>query len=210
MTSDSDRIYSEFVDAWNAGERPDVDDYLARVGEPERASLAGELAAFLTFAPTPPYDERALREIRADPVVAEALAAARDRAGLLPALLRRRRERLRLSPGTLAERVAGELGLAPAQRAKAAAYLERWERGELESRRVSRRVFEALAGALGVARDELERAADAGSWAAAPAFRSAAPGEPAAAPYLETLADALATPGEHERDEIDELFLGGR
>jgi hypothetical protein len=82
----------------------------------------------------------------------------------------------------------------------------------LEPTRVSRRVFEALGRVLGLAGSELERAADTGGWtpAAAPVFRARKDAASAAARHLEVLADALATPGGEARDEVDELFLGGR
>ena len=52
MSTDREQILSEFVDAWNAGRRPDADDYLARVHEADRDELAAELTAFLRFAPS--------------------------------------------------------------------------------------------------------------------------------------------------------------
>ena len=97
MPPDPDRVLSEFIDAWNAGRRPDVDEYLARVDQSERDDLAAELTAFLAFAPTPEYSDASLEAIRADPIVASALAGARGRAGLLPSLLVRLRSRLGLS-----------------------------------------------------------------------------------------------------------------
>ena len=87
MTFDRDRILSEFIDAWNAGSRPDVDDYLARAPAEEQGELADQLLSFLTFAPTPSYDDDALAAIRAEPIVAAALAAPAQRGGLLPSLL---------------------------------------------------------------------------------------------------------------------------
>src|SRR3954470_13953937 len=92
VTSDRDRILSEFIDAWNAGRRPDVDDYLARVPDEERGELADQLVSFMSFAPTPTYSDAALDAIRAEPVVAAAHAAAEERSGLLPALLTGLRE----------------------------------------------------------------------------------------------------------------------
>ncbi len=210
MTIDRDRILSDFIDAWNAGKRPEVDDYLDRVPAEEREELAQELMSFLTFAPTPSYSEATLSEIRAEPVVAQALGAAAQRSGLLPPLLGRLRKRLGLSTAQLAGALARELGLPEAHQDKTAGYLERWERGELASARVSRRVFEGMARVLGVPRAELEGAADAGGWAAAPVFRAGGAAAEEAAPYLELLADALETPGEAARDEVDDLFLGGR
>ncbi len=211
MASDLDRTLSQFIDAWNAGRRPDVDEHLARVPEAQREELAGELMAFLRFAPTPSYSEGTLREIRAEPAVVEALGTAGERSGLLPVLLRRLRERLGLSAGQLAGELVRDLGMAEEAGAKTATYLERWERGELASARVSRRVFEgSRARVLGVPRTELEGAADVGGWATAPVFRAEGDAAQSAAPYLELLADALETPGEAGRDEVDDLFLGGR
>jgi transcriptional regulator with XRE-family HTH domain len=209
VASESDRILSDFIDAWNAGERPDVDDHLARAPEAEREDLADALASFLAFAPTPAYSEQALAEIRAEPIVAEALDAGGERSGLMPALLRRLRERLGLSTEQLASELARVLGLGEERRPKTAAYLQRWERGELSSARVSQRVFDGLAGIFGVPRSELEGAADLGA-RVAPVFRASGPEAPAAAPHLELLADALQTPADAEHDEVDDLFLSGR
>jgi transcriptional regulator with XRE-family HTH domain len=213
-TTDRDRILSEFIDAWNAGRRPDVDDYVARVDESERDELADALMAFLRFAPTPLYSDEALQEIRADPIVAEALAAAGGRAGLLPSLFVRLRVRLGLSNADVAGELVESLSL-PADRApKTASYLDRLERGELEPSRISGRVFDALARVFGVPRSELEGAGDVGGWAAprapAAAFRASDEAADAAAPHLDLLAKGLTTPGDAARDEVDDLFLGGR
>jgi hypothetical protein len=213
-TTDRDRILSEFIDAWNAGRRPDVDEYLARVDESERGELAGELTAFLRFAPTPEYSDEALAAIRADPIVAEALAAARGRAGLLPALVVRLRSRLGLSNTEVAGELVRSLDLPEDRAPKTASYLERLERGELEPSRISERVFEALARLFGVPRGELEGAGDVGGWAApappAAAFRASDEAAEETAPHLDLLARGLATPGDAARDEVDDLFLGGR
>jgi len=210
VTSDRDRTLSDFMDAWNAGERPDVDDYLARVPTAQREELAEQLMTFLSFAPTPAYSEATLAEIRAEPVVVAALRAASGRAGLLPALIGRLRARLGLSTEQLAGELVRELGLAEKHAAKTTSYLDRWERGELASAPVSRRVFDGLARSLQVPRVELEGAADAGGRAPAPVFRADGDAAQATAPYLELLADALEAPSDAERDEVDDLFLGGR
>jgi transcriptional regulator with XRE-family HTH domain len=212
VTSDRDRVLSEFIDAWNAGRRPDVDDYVARVAPEERGELADRLIAFLSFAPTPPYSDAALEAIRAEPVVAGALAAPGERGGLLPALLTRLRQRSSMSTPQLAGALVRALDLAGSRREKTAAYLERLERGELEPTRVSRRVFEALARVLGVPRDELEAAGDLGGWGPRPAtmFRADDDAARAVSRHLDILAEALEAPGGEGRDEVDDLFLGGR
>jgi hypothetical protein len=211
-----EQVLSEFIDAWNAGKRPEVDDYIARVPEDERDALGEELLAFLTFAPTPEYSDEALAAIEAQPAVIETLRAAR-RSSMLPDLLKRLRERIGLSTDEVAGELVGELGLAADRKSKTAGYLGQLEDGSLEPTRVSRRVFEALGRVLGLAGSELEGAADTGQWtpviaqmAPAPVFRAEKDAAKEASRHFEVLADALAAPGGAARDEVDELFLGGR
>src|SRR3954469_4170523 len=97
MRSVREQVLSEFVDAWNAGERPDVDDYIARVAAQEQDALGSELATFLTFAPTPEYSDAALTAIRADPALTAALGAESAGRGVFGALLARVRERMGLT-----------------------------------------------------------------------------------------------------------------
>ncbi|MDQ4049242.1 MAG: hypothetical protein M3131_07665 [Actinomycetota bacterium] len=216
MTPERDQILSEFIDAWNAGERPDVDDYLARTPADEQGELADQLVTFLSVAPTPAYSDEALAAIRAEPIVAEVLAAPAERGGLLPRLLTTLRERFDVTTPQLAGELVRELGLPGDRASKTASYLERLEHGELEPARVSRRIFDALGRVFGVSRAELEGAGDLSGWAprpamaAGPVFRAEDDAAEAITPHLELLADALATPGSAERDEVDDLFLGGR
>ena len=215
MTPDRDRILSEFIDAWNAGERPDVDDYLARAPAEERGELADQLVSFLSVAPTPAYSDAALAAIRADPIVAEVLAAPEQRGGLLPMLLSTLRERFGVTTPQLAGELVRELDLPSDRQEKTASYLDRLERGELEPTRVSRRVFDALARLFRVPRAELEGAGDLGGFgppamAAGAVFRAEEDAAEAVAPHLELLAEALAAPGSEDRDVVDDLFLGGR
>ena len=215
-----DQILSEFIDAWNAGARPDVDDYLARASESDRGELAEQLVSFMTFAPTPAYSDEALAAIRGDPIVAEALGAPSGRGGVLPTLLVALRRRLSWTTPQVAGELARELEVSDENTSKIAAYLDRLERRELDPSGVSSRVFDGLARLFGVPRDELEDAADLGGWAlrAAPAPGRAAiafrAGDKEAAEDarddLELLARALHAPGAAARDEVDELFLGGR
>lgn len=207
-----ERILSEFIDAWNAGRRPDVDEHVARAPAGERSELADDLLAFLAFAPTPSYGDAELAAIRAEPIVTEALAAPGERGGLLPALMPRLRERSSLSTPELAAELVGALDLPRDRAEKTAGYLERLEGGELEPARISRRVFDALARVLGVPRRELEGAGDLSGWGPtpAPAFRADEDAAEAISPHLELLGDALAAPGGAARDEVDDLFLGGR
>ena len=211
MSATREQVLSEFIDAWNAGKRPEVDDYIARVPEEEQAALGEELMTFLTFAPTPEYSDEALAAIKA-----ETLAVGAERSGVLAALLARLRERLGMSTADVAGELVGELGLGAEQAPKTAGYLERLEQGKLETARISRKVFDALGKLFGVPSNELEAAADYGGRRvspvaqAAPVFRADEDAAAAAARHLEVLADALAAPGREQRDEVDDLFLGGR
>lgn len=209
MTPTREQVLSEFIDAWNAGRRPDVDDYVARVAADEQAALVEELADFLALAPTPSYSDDALRQIRAE--IAEATDEQRP---LLGALLARLRERFGLSTADLAGELAAELELSERQVPKTASYLEQLETGALEPTRVSRRVFDALGKLFRLPGSEFEGAADLGGWsrpaAAGAVFRADEDADIRMGSRLEALADALAAPGEADRDEVDDLFMGGR
>jgi hypothetical protein len=211
VTTDRDRVLSQFIDAWNAGRRPDVDAYLERVPAEERPALAEALSSFLTWAPTPRYSGAALGEIAAEPAV-RAATSGEPWAALLPPL----RRRAALSTAELAARVVDSFRLPPASAGKTERYLARMEAGELAPAGVSRRLLEGLARILGVPARELEAAGDLGAPAAAPPapaparFRAAPGAADAVREDLELLADALSAAPAEEWDEVDVLFRGGR
>jgi transcriptional regulator with XRE-family HTH domain len=209
--SDADRILSEFIDAWNAGRRPRVDEYLARADPDEREALAQALDDWLMLAPAPAYDEAARRAIREEPSLRAAADAVRRQPGRWPELLPSLRERAGIRLRDLAARVTAAFGL-PGDEARAEAYLERMERGDLDPQRVSRRMLDALGAALGVSGAELARAGGLRPSAGAPAalFRAE---EDAAASFkeeLDALSRAAVTPSPAPMDELDRLFCGGR
>lgn len=213
-----EQVLSEFIDAWNAGQRPDVDEYIARVPADEQAALSDELLSFLSLAPTPEYSDAAMAAIEAEPALIEALRGSTGKTSLLPDLLKRLRERIGMSTVDVAGELVGELGLAGDRTVKTAGYLEQLEEGRLEPSRVSRRVFDALGRIFGLGGSELEGAADTGgrtpvpapAASVAPVFRAKRGAAELAGHHLEVIADALAAPGGEPRDEVDELFLGGR
>ena len=206
---DREQLLSEFIDAWNAGERPEAEAYIERAEIADREELASELVAFLSFAPTPSYSEETLHAIEAE-------VPALPQRGVLASLLQAARRRVGIESQDLAAALVAELELPDSAQPKTAGYIERLEKGDLDGARVSRKVFEALGRLLRVPREQLEGAADLPAWAApaapaaAPVFRASETPMPAAARSIDLLADALATPGKSERDAVDELFLGGR
>src|SRR4051794_10299674 len=183
-----EQVLSEFIDAWNAGKRPEADEYIARVPADEQASLSEELLSFLSFAPTPAYSDATMAAIEAEPALIETLRGTAGKSGLLPDLLSRLRERFGMSTDDVARELVGELGLPDDRKSKTAGYLERLEQGRLEPARVSRRVFDALGRVFGLAGSELEGAADAGRWTPIPPPAAAA----AAAPVFRADKDAAA------------------
>jgi len=206
---DPDRILSDFIDAWNAGRRPDADEYVGRADEPDRAPLASDIVAFLAFAPTPEYDDAALAAIRAEPAVVAGAAATRAPGGLWPSLLPQLRGRASLSTGRLAAALVGALGLSPGSEAKTRDYLERLEAGELAPRGLSGRLLDGLARLLEVPRAVLDGAGGFGTAPAPALFRAEGPRAEELRDDLDVLADALAAPAGGDWDEVDDLFRGG-
>jgi hypothetical protein len=209
VAPDPDRILSDFVDAWNAGRRPDLDEHLARAPAGDREQLLADITAFVAFAPTPDYDDAALAAIRAQPAVAAGAAATAAPGGLWPALLPRLRERAALSTAQLAAGLVGALGLPADREPKTRGYLERLEAGELEPRGLSGRLLDALARVLGVPRADLEGASVFGAPAAAALFRAEGPAAETLRADLDVIADALAAPSGAGWDDVDELFRSG-
>jgi len=193
MSEPSDKLLSEFVDAWNAGSRPRVGDFLDRAAPAERYELADRLDDWLTMAPAPAYSEQALADIRAE--MAE-LAP-------LPEVLPGLRERAGLKLRDLAARVTATFGLA-GEEERTENYLRQLERGELDETRVSRRLLDALADALGVAALRGATAAPGGAM-----FRAAPGAGMMFEADLEVLSQAAMAPAPPPMDELDRLFLGG-
>jgi hypothetical protein len=203
VSAERDALLSEFIDAWNGGRRPRLEDFLERAAPADRDDLADDVATFVALADAPALDPAVLA---AEPVVREVVAALDAQAGLWPALLPRLRARARLRVDELAGRLAAALGVGGAE-AKTAGYLRAMEDGTLEPAGVSRRVLDALGRLLDA--DPAELAA-AGRFAAPSGalFRTDAP-DPDVAERLDVLADALATPSPATWDDVDRLFRGG-
>jgi hypothetical protein len=206
-----DRLLNEFVEAWNAGDRPQVDDYVERAPEGERNELAGLIGAFLEIAPTPPYSPDQLDTLRKDPLVQAIAQLAEDEPGPTP--LPRLRERAKLKRDQVVEALARVLGF-PDKQQKIRRYYHWLEIGTITPGQVSQRVVDALADILHVTPKDVEQAG---------AFFHLSP-EPAANMFLrrdeygnEILTDeelelaASRSPIPQENwDEVDRLFLGGR
>lgn len=198
----TDRLLSEFIDAWTAGRRPDVDEYLERAGPDDRADLEEAIDAFLDTSPIPRYDEATLTVLRADPDV-QAMADAVSWEAVMPRL----RKRAGLGVKDLAAALRRAFAWDEPGERKAADYLEQLEEGSLPPGRVSRRVREALAGALRVPAGTLEAAAAA--WRPEPGllWRADEPAQAEVGRHLDALASALGTAA--EEDDVDRAFTGG-
>jgi hypothetical protein len=181
----TDLLLSDFIDAWNAGRRPRVRDYLARLPDgPERDALADAITDWLSVAPAPAYPARVRAAIREEVAHAFELAGLRERAGF--------------SVRELAQRLAGAFGFGDVDRAET--YLLQLETGELDASRVSRRLLDALGGLLG--------ATPAFRPAAGTLFRAEAADE-AVRLDIELLSRAALSPAPAPMDDLDRLFTGG-
>ena len=166
MSDAIDMVLSDFIDAWNAGRRPRVDDYLARVAPAERAELAEQIENWLLMAPTPDYSERDARAGSAPSrPCAGALAEIAPEPELWPEVLPRLRERAGLRLRDLAARVTAAFGLGGRGGARRVATSSGWSAASSTRARVSRRLLDALGTALGA---DLADAAGGAAPAAAP------------------------------------------
>jgi hypothetical protein len=213
--SSTEQVLSEFVDAWTAGRRPRVIEYLARVPDgPERDALAEQIGTWLEVAPAPPYDPATRAQIRAEPAVRHVLGAAGEDAGLWPTVLPQLRVNAGLSVPQVAARMVDRFGLGGGTADRAADYLERMERGELEAARVSRRLLDALGELLGASGATLAAAGRLGG-AMRPAaaggtlFRAGEDAGAQVARDIEALSRAAMRPAPPPMDELDRLFTGG-
>ncbi|RKQ90902.1 hypothetical protein C8N24_0717 [Solirubrobacter pauli] len=214
MTS-ADQLLSDFIDDWNAGRRPRVREYLARLpDEQDRAELADRIDSWLQVAPTPAFTDEARAAIHAHPSVQPLLEPARP-SGSWATVLPRLRRRAALSPDELAAGLVDRLDLAPTDTPRAADYLQRLELEQLDPTRLSRRLLDALGGLLDVSTGWLTDLAAAAPRVVTPPpaaalLRSDQPGEHALRHDLELLSRAALTPAPTPADELDRLFTGGR
>lgn len=202
-----EQLIGEFIDAWNAGRRPDIDAYLERAEPAERDQLAAQLMTWLEVAPTPDFDAQTRAVISSEPSLAAALTTAAELRAPLAERLPNLRRRAGLAIGDLAARLTQLFALDDEPRA--AAYLEQIERNELDERRLSRRVLDALAAILGADRDQLNPSpvALAGGHAF---FRTEEDADQWIAEDIDVLSRAALSPAPAgPMDELDRLFLGG-
>src|SRR4051812_33965879 len=111
MAKTLDTLLNEFTEAWIAGERPRVDDYIERVPIEDRDELAELISAFLELAPDPDYSSEQLAELRADPTVQKIGELFDSKSGLWPALLPRLRARVELTREQVVARLTELLGV---------------------------------------------------------------------------------------------------
>ncbi|MEA2289995.1 MAG: hypothetical protein QOD55_1992 [Solirubrobacteraceae bacterium] len=213
--STTEQVLSDFIDAWNAGRRPSVREYLSRVPEgAPRDDLADQISTWLEVAPTPDYSDATRAEIRADPVVQHVFDAVGNDAGLWPQVIPQLRARAGLSVAQVATRLVERFGLGGGSQERTADYLERMERGELEPTRVSRRLLDALGELLGASGRTLSDAATFGGGlrpasAGGTLFRAEEGAGDWVAQDIEALSRAAMRPAPAPMDDLDRLFTGG-
>jgi hypothetical protein len=181
------QLFEEYAGRFAAGERPDLREYLERAGE-ERDELALLVDRFLQWTDAPEPDEDAVALAQAWIEGEAPLVALRVRRGL--------------TRDAVVDFVIETFRLDPAKREKVKRYYHQLETGQLQRQQVSERLTDALGKLFGT------RIGDLLAWRPRPLapeaayFRATAPA---------SVAPAAAPPGAPaERDQVDDLFTGGR
>ena len=211
------RLIEEFAADYEAGRVADPEQFLERVEPDRRQELAEQLDRYLMTAPPRKWDPDAFQGSLAQRAVERVYESIEGVSGAWPEILPRLRNQARIKRAKLVERLAAALGFtAEPQVAKVSNYYNRMEHGLLPAAGVSGRVIDALASILGVESEQLRAAGSRqgeGPGGMQTAFARMA--YPNAEPIDtgvdadEALAEVAAHDAEAERDEIDELFLGG-
>jgi hypothetical protein len=204
--TDLDVLLARFIEEWNAGRRPAVEDCLSQADTVERDELADQISTFLAFAPTPRFDRATIDELLSAPPVEASVRAFAAESGAWPTLLPRLRAQAGLSLRDLAGRVLHAANLSDRGLDKTERRLGEMERGDLDASSVSAEVIGVLGRVLGINSADLTRTGMPAA-AAGALYRREAGHDVGEA--LDLLADGLAAPvPQGEWDKVDELFFG--
>ena len=191
--STTDQVLSEFIDAWNAGRRPRVREYLARLPTAPTATSSPTSSRPGSRSPRPPptTSPPAPRSApsRPSPACSTRRRGRRPVADGRPGAPRPRRALHRRPRGTPGRALLAR----PRRRPAHTGYLERLERGALDPTRVSRRLLDALGALLGVSGRALADAA-AFSRALRPAPPAERSSEPTARPTTRSATTSNCSP----------------
>ena len=211
--ADPQKLLREFVERFEAGERVQPQELLARARPDDRRELAALLDDYLAHAPRRRFDPEAFASSPARPLVDDLTQALEGRAGAWPVLLPRLRAGARLKRSALVAALAEALGVS-GNEAKVGAYYHAMEQGTLDPRGVSDRVLEALAALTGTTAQALRDAASAiaprgPAPSSGPAFARTAMPDAEHLDVMASRADDSAGGDRPQRDEVDDLFTGG-
>jgi hypothetical protein len=217
--ADVDRLLREYIERFEAGGSADPGDLLSQLEGRERTKLSVLIEGYLEHsAPAQDWDPEAFEGSAAERAVARVAESWSEASGQLPRELVRLRNERQITRADLVSRLADSLGVSDL-REKVAFYYHRMERGLLPAEGVSTKVWEALARLLGTSADSLRQAASsvepgAGATRAVSAYARTAPPPPEeyARDVAADVAAGMASPGEpesREPDEVDVLFTGG-
>lgn len=154
-----DQIYNEFVDAWNVGQRPEVNNFVERLPEAEREEFLNMVSLFLSSATSPNYSEDQYAQIQSESAVQTASNMASAEHGLWNTVLPRLRRRSKLSRNEIGVQLAKKLNV-PEEQQKVQAYYNAMEAGSLNPQGVSHEVCVALGDLLHVNVQEIEATGD--------------------------------------------------
>lgn len=205
-----ERLREQFIAEFEAGASPDPRDYLTQLEGADQRELEALLEAYLAQAPRRRFDPAAFAASPARALVDDLEQSLAGRAGTWPVVLPRLRNAARLRRAELVQRLTERLGVT-GREPKVERYYHEMEQGLLAPAGVSDRVLDALAELLSTTRQRLREAAESPGFGdtvtGGPLFaRKASPGDHELAIMASVPPSA---PEPEERDEVDELFLGG-
>lgn len=211
--ADVNRLFGEYIERHLAGERPNPREFTEQLAGEQREELVDLIDLYLLDAPSEPWDAAAFRDSPEARALEGFERALRGKAGLLPGILPRLRDRAKLRRDQVVSALAEKVG-ASGKEDKVAAYYHQLEFGDLPARGVKDQVFDALGSILGVNGAALRRAGEApapggGADEAAVVHARVAvrDEEYVSAEILDQSSPDLVLE-ERDWDEVDELFRG--
>lgn len=158
MSASVERVFLEALDDLQSGRAQDVDHYLERVPMTEREQLADLLAMYFASRRGPRHAEVSRTAYTRVLATLDRMTDTAGRAGTLPGLLAELRRTRGLRRSDVTRAICDLLGLSDQAIVQLEREYHRLETGQLDGRRLSRRILEALAEIFRIPVDDLAEA----------------------------------------------------
>lgn len=206
MSASVERVFLEALDDLQSGRDEEVEHYLERVPLTEREQLADLLAMYFASRRGPRHGD--VSRMAYDRVLStlDRISGSAGQAGTLPGLLSELRRTRGLRRSQVTRAICESLSLPDHSVMSLEREYHRLETGQLDGRRLSRRILDALAEIFRIPVDDLAAASLPVAPAASPTPRSFA--RPAGA--FTAAAHAAPPSADDIASDVRALFYGGR